>query len=188
MTLVDLFDALLAGTLDDQAIGAANQAYVAAEPVLRTAAFWYQILALIVIVFALYVLVYSAMMYNEVRAREREAYRPVKIKEQEANARRVQWEVILGHVNSANHAEWKLAVLEADKMLEDILDERGYVGAGLGEKLKDANGKFKTVQLAWEGHKLRNRIAHEQQLEMTNKMARDAAAQFQAVFEELGVI
>lgn len=188
MTLVDLFNSLLAGTLDDQAIGVANEALVAATPVLSTVSFWYKILALIVIVVALYVLVYSVMMYQEVRAREKEAYRPVKVKAEEANARRIQWEVILGHVNSENHAEWKLAVLEADKMLEDIFDERGYVGQNLGEKLKDANGKFRTIQLAWEGHKLRNRIAHEQQLEMTKKMARDAVAQYQAVFEELGVI
>lgn len=188
MTITDIFNALLAGTLDEQAIGAANQAYAAASPFLSTLSFWYKILALIVIVVALYVLVYSVMMYQEIRAREKEAYRPIKIKAQEANARRIQWEVILGHVNSENHAEWKLAVLEADKMLEDILDERGYVGQNVSEKLKSAQGKLKTIQLAWEGHKLRNRIAHEQQLEMTKKMARDAVAQFQAVFKELGVI
>src|SRR3989339_1800639 len=182
MTIDEIVFSMLSGTLDDQVIGAANRALVEASPFLSTVSFWYKILALLVIVFALYVLVYSVMMFREVRAREYQAYRPVKIKEQEASARRIQWEVILGHVNSENHAEWKLAVLEADKMLEDILDERGYVGQSLGEKLKDANGKFKTVQFAWDAHKMRNRIAHEQQLEMTNKMARDAVSQFQAVF------
>ncbi|OHA79649.1 MAG: hypothetical protein A2675_03105 [Candidatus Yonathbacteria bacterium RIFCSPHIGHO2_01_FULL_51_10] len=143
--------------------------------------------AMLIAVF-IFVMVYSYMRFRTIRHHEHHHFKPIKTESKQADVRRVQWEVILGHANSENHAEWRLAIMEADKMLEDVLDERGYLGETIGEKLKAAQGRFGTLSLAWEAHKVRNQIAHEQQFDLTKRMTHTALAQYRAVFEELGII
>src|SRR5688572_24834342 len=46
-----------------------------------------------------------------------------------------RWQEIQKHINSHHETEWKFAVIEADKMIEDVLRESGYEGASLGERL-----------------------------------------------------
>lgn len=147
-----------------------------------------EILATIAIIFFLYMIMYSVMKFREIRRHEHHYYKPVKVEERKTNVRRTQWEVILNHANSENHAEWRLAILEADKMLEDLLSERGYLGEGLGEMLKSANGKFAAISSAWEAHKVRNQIAHEQNFELSKRTTREALMNYRAIFEEMGVI
>ena len=73
-----------------------------------------------------------------------------------------KWQRVLAHANSLNAAEWRLSILEADVMLDDLLQKLGYHGESLGEKLKNVEkADFKTIDAAWEAHKIRNMIAHE---------------------------
>jgi hypothetical protein len=46
--------------------------------------------------------------------------------------------------------------------LDDLLNKLGYRGESIGEKLKRvAKGDMKSLNDAWEAHKVRNQIAHE---------------------------
>jgi len=70
---------------------------------------------------------------------------------------------------SDSPSEWKLAVIEADKILDKILESKGYEGATMGEKLKqlvpaDLPEIYDDV---WEAHKIRNRIVHEPDFELS---------------------
>jgi len=62
----------------------------------------------------------------------------------------------------------------------------GYVGEGVAEKLKQVEkADFSTLQNAWEGHKLRNRIAHEgSNFHLSRTEAEIAVENFKKVFEE----
>ena len=72
-------------------------------------------------------------------------------------------------------------------MLADALREKGYVGADVGEMLQGAN--FRSVQLAWDAHKVRNRIAHEgTQFTLTEREAKRVYALYEAVFSEMKLI
>lgn len=122
---------------------------------------------------------------------EDEKYSPIPVEEIEAKEKMVQWQVVLNHINSESPAEWKLGILEADNMLDEILAALGYQGESLGEKLKamDASG-FASYQDAWEAHKVRNQIAHEgaATMDFSKKMARDTLLKFEKVFKELKYI
>ena len=73
-----------------------------------------------------------------------------------------KWQQVVMHSNSQNNAEWRLSILEADVMLDEMLDTLGYHGESMGDKLKNVDkADFKTIDLAWEAHKTRNAIAHE---------------------------
>lgn len=73
-----------------------------------------------------------------------------------------RWDHVKTLVSSANQSDWRQAVLEADIVLDDILTSLGYQGDGIGEKLKRVNpGDMKSLNEAWEAHKVRNQIAHD---------------------------
>ncbi len=98
-----------------------------------------------------------------------------------------EWQDILDHVDSDIEAQWKLALIDADKILEGLLRKGGYAGEGIGEMLKnaEAHGGFKTIQDAWEAHKVRNRIAHESGFVLTKREAKRAVELYRNVFQDL---
>lgn len=97
-----------------------------------------------------------------------------------------KWESILSHIESENPSDWKLAILEADIMLEELLDKLGYHGETIGEKLKSVEkSDFTTLDLAWEAHKIRNSIAHEgTDFLLNQREAKRVIDLYREVFEE----
>jgi hypothetical protein len=95
--------------------------------------------------------------------------------------------IIQGYMSSQSEALWRIGILEADNMLDEVLRNKGYVGEGVGEMLKSAS--FKTVSLAWDAHKIRNRIAHEgSDFQLTEREAKKAFTLYESVFRELKAI
>lgn len=128
---------------------------------------------------------------NELHHSEHVKYEPIPLEEVVAKGMATQWKVVLEHITSENPAEWKLAILEADNMLDEILEDQGYTGDTLADKLKAISPtKMTSYNEVWEAHKLRNQIAHGGAIDMdlTKKMARDAVANFGNAFKELGYL
>jgi hypothetical protein len=95
--------------------------------------------------------------------------------------------IIQGYMSSQSEALWRIGILEADNLLLEVLTEKGYQGDGVGEKLKTAS--FKTIDLAWDAHKIRNRVAHEgSDFELTEREAKRAFMLYESVFRDLKVI
>jgi hypothetical protein len=104
-----------------------------------------------------------------------------------AAAGNTKWATIQTHVSNENPSDWRLAIIEADIMLEELLDDAGYVGDSIGDKLKTAS--FQTLQDAWEAHKVRNNIAHAgSDFVLTKKMAQETIVRYGRVFQEFGRI
>jgi len=93
------------------------------------------------------------------------------------------------HSTSSNPNDWKLAIIEADIVLDDILKEKGYAGNSLSERLKSISpNQLESLQDAWEAHKVRNRIAHEgTDFILTQRLAQETVNRYQRVFTEFGV-
>lgn len=101
-----------------------------------------------------------------------------------------KWNKVRQHIDSENPSDWKLAILEADIILDEMLDKMGYRGETIGEKLKMVEqSDFTTINSAWEAHKIRNSIAHEGSDFLINKREADRViALFKEVFEEFKFI
>ena len=101
-----------------------------------------------------------------------------------------RWERIEGHIASENPGEWRIAILEADIMLEEMLEAMGYLGEGVGERLKQIEkSDFRTLDQAWEAHKIRNQIAHEGvDFHLTEREARRVIGLYKQVFDEFQYI
>ena len=96
---------------------------------------------------------------------------------------------VLAHASSDNPNDWRLAIIEADIILDNALTERGYAGNTLGERLKSISPQqLSTLNDAWEAHKVRNRIAHEgADFVLTQRIAQETITRYQRVFAELGI-
>lgn len=57
---------------------------------------------------------------------------------------------------------WPLAVINADKLLDEALKKRKFKGKTMGERLVSAQRELSNNDGVWFGHKLRNRVVHEE--------------------------
>lgn len=73
-----------------------------------------------------------------------------------------RWEKVSQLIASQNPADWRVALIEADSMMDHMLTLLGYPGSTVGEKLSNTTAmQFPALEYAWEAHKMRNKIAHE---------------------------
>lgn len=83
-----------------------------------------------------------------------------------------QWESVLSVSDPAYR------VLEADKVIDSLLNELGYSGS-FSDKMKAAGPRIKNENAIWSAHKLRNRIAHESGVSVSQSEAKRAVAAFE---------
>ncbi|PLS81931.1 hypothetical protein CYG49_01020 [Candidatus Saccharibacteria bacterium] len=86
-----------------------------------------------------------------------------------------------------NHA-YQMVVINGDKLLDAALKEAGVRGNTMGERLKNANSRLKSANAVWAAHKLRNRIAHEDDVRLTQDQARRALNSFKAGLKDVGAL
>jgi hypothetical protein len=124
----------------------------------------------------------NSIAYNKIKAVDT----PVT----EAAQHAARWQIITDHLESSREAEWKLAILEADNLLEELVRQIGYEGDTLGERLKMADPReFKSIEGAWEAHKIRNRIAHDGvNFQLSEQEARRVIGLYERVFREFRFI
>ena len=120
------------------------------------------ILALIIIIFSL-VRMYEIQTFDKEEIEHEINHALSKDKERD-RLLNPQWKYVLTLVESPNESDWRIAIIEADTMMEEALKERGLVGNNISELLEEAklNG-YPSVQSAWDAHLVRNKIAHEGQ-------------------------
>lgn len=101
-----------------------------------------------------------------------------------------RWNHVRELIESANESDWRQAIIEADIILDDLLTSLGYPGDTVGDKLKAADpAKFRTLQEAWDAHKVRNDIAHQgSAYPLTDHLAYRTILQYENVFREHGEI
>lgn len=134
-------------------------------------------------------IVYITIRTNQVRAKETERIKSAIPKDVEP-VRNERWEKIQEHVASENPSEWRLAIIEADVLLDEVVTKMGYRGDTLGEKLKQVvRGDMATLDNAWEAHKIRNQVAHEgSDFILTKREAKRVVELYASVFNEFKVV
>lgn len=153
--------------------------------------------------FFLFIIFYCIIRLFEIRKKEHEhlhhemveyahhlAEKEKRAKAGESGSNNPRWLKTLNYLFSNNASDWKLAIIEADSMLDSLMDQLGFKGETLGEKLKSADqGNFRNLTSAWEVHTIRNRIAHEgSAYEMSQHEAKRVISIYEKIFHEFGYI
>ncbi|MCX6753547.1 MAG: hypothetical protein NTV03_00630 [Candidatus Nomurabacteria bacterium] len=101
-----------------------------------------------------------------------------------------RWKYILTLVESPNDSDWRVAIIEADSLLEESFKEKDLIGNNMSELLEDAKSNgYPSIESAWDAHLVRNKIAHEgQEFSLTQVEARRVIKLYQNIFEDLNII
>jgi len=101
-----------------------------------------------------------------------------------------KWEKIIKLAESTSQSDWRLAIIEADIILDELLNKLQLPGETMGEKLKTVEqSDFNTIDYAWEAHKFRNMIAHEGSDFLVNQREiRRIISLYESVFKEFQLI
>ena len=151
---------------------------------------WIIVIGYALSVIGLFIIVYCTVRLFELRKREEEFYSTPLVMSGGKTGMHPRFEHIQSLLEGNSSSEWREAIIEADIMLDDVLAKEGYKGDGVGEKLKGADStELKTLQNAWEAHKVRNQIAHQgSAYDLSDTVAQRTIAHYEAVFRELKVI
>ena len=94
---------------------------------------------------------------------------------------RKEWQKIEAHFFRGDENDLNIAVIEADKLLEEALKEAGIRGAHLGDRLKNLRpSQLPNLDQVWQAHRLRNDIVHQP----TFKLKRDLAERALGIYEQ----
>ncbi|MDD5397198.1 MAG: hypothetical protein PHW24_04020 [Candidatus Moranbacteria bacterium] len=84
-----------------------------------------------------------------------------------------RWDKVKSRLQSDSPSQYKVAIIEADAIAEEILTGIGYKGANMGEKLEQIEpAHLDDHTEALKGaHEIRNRIVHEADFAVDARMA-----------------
>lgn len=101
---------------------------------------------------------------------------------------RSRWMTIEQGLKRDEPSSHVLAILNADKLLDQALRERGSSGETMGERLKHEQTTWKNANSVWGAHKLRNQIAHESDVKISYDDTRRALSAFKQALKDVGAI
>lgn len=97
-----------------------------------------------------------------------------------------RWEAILARLKSDNPSQYKVAVLEADALADEILDGIGYPGATMAEKLSDVKGaQLESKERLSAAHEIRNQIVHDATFTLSREEAEQHLESYRVFFDEV---
>lgn len=137
------------------------------------------------------ILIYSVTRTFQIRQAEYKHYQSISqtIAAHDVPKTKLRWNRIMEEAESESEQTRRVAILEADIMLGELLDELGYRGETLGDKMRQVDkSNFNSIDLAWEAHRARNSIAHEAGHAVSAHEARRVISLYDRVFREFGFV
>ncbi|MFA6397719.1 MAG: hypothetical protein WDK96_02640 [Candidatus Paceibacterota bacterium] len=152
-------------------------------------ALWLKTLLVLLIIGLIFLICFLIVRIYELINDQKKKVRTYTVFEEKIEKKNTRWEKVLEHSESFNSSDWRWAIIEADIMLDEALTEAGHQGENIAEKLKSAQNFLKTIQYAWDAHKVRNLIAHEgSNFEISQHETKRAVSLFEMVLTELHFI
>ena len=100
-----------------------------------------------------------------------------------------EWKAINKKFESGQQSDWKLAIMEADNLLDSIFQQISAYGQDMGERLKSlSKEQLSNIDDVWKAHKLRNELAHSFSSEVREKEVKAALDAYEQAMKYLGVL
>lgn len=102
---------------------------------------------------------------------------------------RARWDEIQKSLESAGISEYKIAVIEADALVDYVLKTYGYPGETMGDRMRSITPMhLPSIDSLWIAHKIRNEISHNTAHGIDERQAKKALDTFKQVLEDLDAI
>ncbi|MDB5182017.1 MAG: uncharacterized protein JWP13_780 [Candidatus Saccharibacteria bacterium] len=83
---------------------------------------------------------------------------------------------------------WPLAIIDADKLLDEALRKSRVKGKTMGERLVTAQRTLSNNDAVWFAHKLRNKLVHEDMTNLKEADVKNALIGFRQALKDLGAL
>ncbi len=98
------------------------------------------------------------------------------------------WKAVEDLANRGDAMSLKLAIIQADAVLDLALKAKSFPGTTTGERLKFASRKYHDLQRTFWARSLRNTLVHEAGSEMKISQAQKAIVEFKRALIVLGAL
>lgn len=140
--------------------------------------FWFSLLGFVI---------YLLLTTNWLRFRFLESlmefftYKPYGVKKLDKT-----WKKVIARLETMNESEYKLAVIEADDLLETILKKMGYPGKDLESRLKNlTSATISNIDQVFTAHKTRDDIVHDPDYRLDVEQTRKILEIYERAFRNL---
>lgn len=103
---------------------------------------------------------------------------------------RTRWAGVEEQIRLGKPSNMQVAVMDSDKIIDDLLKVLYPATQTMGERLKLARDQFreyKTYDELWQAHKTRNAMVHEASFELPNFEAIAVLGKYRNALREFGV-
>lgn len=102
---------------------------------------------------------------------------------------RARWKRIMAKAFAAPPQSLTLAIIEADKCVNDALKSLGFEGEHMADRLEQLNpSDFDTLQNLWRAHRIRNDLVHTPDFGIEPADAETVLKIFEAFLKELEIL
>ena len=99
------------------------------------------------------------------------------------------WNKVLRRLETGVESEYKLAVIEADDMLDNSLKRLGYTGATLEERLQKLTAvTLPNIKQIYDVHKVRNNVVHDPDYRLPLDEAKKTVDIYGQAFRDLQIL
>ncbi|MBU2028725.1 hypothetical protein KJ761_02420 [Patescibacteria group bacterium] len=99
-----------------------------------------------------------------------------------------RWEAIKKRLENQEEKEFKIAIIEADGMIGDLVKRMGYQGENLGEIFKNIpEAQVESIAKVKKAHDIKNRIIHDESFPVSLELAREILGYFEEFLDEFEV-
>lgn len=91
----------------------------------------------------------------------------------------IKWEKVMKRVNGSEESDWKVAVLEAAQMLDEVFKIVKYDGDTLGDKLENiTSAQLDNLEEVKGANEVKNKIVQDEKFQITQEEAKKTVAIF----------
>ena len=82
----------------------------------------------------------------------------------------------------------KIAIMEADALLDSALKSMSMPGTSMADRLRVARYKYPKLNNVWWAHKLRNQLVHESSFQLGSRQAKQALEEYERAFKTMNLL
>ncbi|MFA6974140.1 MAG: hypothetical protein WC238_05410 [Parcubacteria group bacterium] len=102
---------------------------------------------------------------------------------------KARWDKVKKRLEVGSEAECKVAIIEADDIIDDLIARMGYKGNNMAERLANIpDGQLNELGEIKEAHEIRNRVIHEEDLVVDKEFAQDVLRKYEHLLRHFEVL
>ena len=101
----------------------------------------------------------------------------------------MRWGAIKKRLENQEEKEFKVAIIEADEMIGDLVKRMGYQGENLGEVFQNVpEAQIESISKVKKAHEIKNRIVQDERFSVSLELARETLGYYEEFLNEFEVL